>query len=143
LSELRREWIASLDELFEDVCAWLEPPRNMGLLDVEIVRVLVSEPELGTYDAPSLRIRTSWQEIDVRPISRVVLGGSGRADIGFGPRRMIIMRCPDKSQWLISSADPKDEGQPLSEESFARALQCLLELSGILAAHEPRCSDLV
>jgi hypothetical protein len=39
----------------------------------------------------------------------------------------IIMRIPDKSQWLISTSDPKDEGEPLTEEAFTEDLQYLLE----------------
>jgi len=130
-STLRDEWTVALDELFVLMRGWLEPVRDEGLLDVEIVRVSVAEPACGSYEAPSLRIKTWWQEIDVTPISRVVFGGSGRVDVGLGHRKMTVVRTPDKSRWLISGGCWGDVEQSLTEESFTLSLQHLLELSGI------------
>ena len=130
-SDLRDEWTAAIDALLGQMCDWLKPALDEGLLDVEISKVTIGEPALGTYDASVLRIRTSWQDVFVQPVSRVVLGGSGRLDVGSGPRRMVVTRCPDKSRWVVSSTNPSDDGQPLTEESFTTTLRHLLELSGI------------
>jgi hypothetical protein len=126
-SELRNEWTSALVVLFDQMRAWLKPAQDEKLLDVERRLITINEPSLGTYEAFSLLIRAGGREVDVQPVARVVFGGSGRVDMGSGPRMHVIMRTPDKGQWLISTSDPKDEGQPLTEETFTAALQYLLE----------------
>jgi hypothetical protein len=125
-SDVKDEWTKALTGLFDQMRAWLKPAQDEKLLNVEAPMMTINEPSLGTYDAISLRILAGARVVDVQPVARVVFGGSGRVDMGSGPRMRVIMRTPDKSQWLVSTSDPKDEGELLTEETFTEALQYLL-----------------
>lgn len=127
--EQRELWIADLKDLCENIKTWLQPAIEAKAARVVDVNFSTTEPDLGTYDAPGLRIELlvdSPVSVDIRPRGcRVVglvqtgksrvFGSQGRVDIERGADREIILRFKeaDAVRWNSYATGAKqtvDEG---------------------------------
>ena len=64
----RSEWLDAIRRLFDQIREWLRESDPEGVLDIEPYEVSRTEPDLGTYDAPALKIRLGPGEVNVLPI---------------------------------------------------------------------------
>lgn len=81
---LRNEWIASLNQLLDQLQEWLQQADPEGLLDIITYKIARTERGLGTYDAPAMKIRLGAGEVDIVPIS---VSRRGTANDGLIPPR--------------------------------------------------------
>ncbi len=75
----RGEWLGAIHRLLDQIRDWLRESDPEGVLDIEPYEVSRTEQNLGTYDAPALKIRLGAGEVDVRPIGREVPFMANRA----------------------------------------------------------------
>lgn len=138
----RREWLGALERLIERIVGWLHQSDPDGLLDIDRYEVSRTEPRLGTYEAPALRIRLGAAEARLIPIGREVPLPSvrvespvppdfhGRVDLADAPvsplRRyhLLLDVREDGEHWHIR--DEHGRFSPLGREEFERILQDLL-----------------
>lgn len=50
-------WQRQINKLLDRIAAWLEPATREGILSIEHLRIPVSEPDMGQYEAPGMAIR--------------------------------------------------------------------------------------
>jgi hypothetical protein len=123
----RSEWIAALDQFREQVTSWIHESDPKGHLIIERMEVERTEPRLGTYMAPALKISLGDAAVRVVPMGRDVRGSyrneggtecryEGRVDITDGVRKYVLYRIADEGSqaWVISG----DSG---SSKRFDRA----------------------
>jgi hypothetical protein len=134
----RGEWLGAIHRLLEQMRDWLRESDPEGVLDIEPYEVSRTEQNLGTYDAPALKIRLGAGEVDVRPIGREVpfmaIRGasgdattfSGRVDITDGYRKYNLYREINQGKDLWQISDERNKFSYLNAESFERILQDLL-----------------
>ncbi len=70
----RSEWIAALDQFREQVTSWIRESDPKGLLIIERMEIERTEPRLGTYTAPALKISLGDAAVRVVPMGRDVRG---------------------------------------------------------------------
>jgi hypothetical protein len=54
--EIRKEWIAEVNRLFDEVESWLNKWTGKGYLAVRRSRITLSEEHLGDYEIPQLEL---------------------------------------------------------------------------------------
>jgi hypothetical protein len=83
--ERREEWIAAAGRLVKQIRAWLAESDPKQVLEVLAFDVQRSEPDLGTYTIPSLKIGLGDASVRVEPVGRNAMGIIGaRAGSGLG-----------------------------------------------------------
>jgi len=134
----RGEWLGAIHRLLDRIRDWLRESDPEGVLDIEPYEVSRTEQDLGTYDAPALKIRLGAGEVDVRPIGRgvpfmAIRGASGdatefsgRVDITDGYRKYNLYREINQGKDLWQISDERNRFTYLNAESFERILQDLL-----------------
>ncbi len=132
--EQKREWLAALNALFEEIERWIAPAAQEGLLRVSRSEVEIIEEDIGSYHAPILEIRDDRLLVRLVPVGArvagvVVSGGTrhiglrGRIDLVCGPIQIPIVRS-SSGMWkaLPLRGEPKD----LNEETFSEILSEVL-----------------
>jgi hypothetical protein len=110
----RSEWIAALDQFYEQVLSWIRESDPKGLLIIERMQITRSEPRLGTYVAPALKISLGDAAVRVVPMGRDVRGSyrneagtecryEGRVDITDDRRKYVLYRVADEGSqaWVV------------------------------------------
>jgi hypothetical protein len=111
----RSEWIAALDQFYEQIMSWIRESDSKGLLIIERMQIDRHEPRLGTYLAPALKISLGDAAVRVVPMGRDVRGSyrneagtecryEGRVDITDGLRKYVLYRVADEGSqaWVVS-----------------------------------------
>src|SRR4051812_37808057 len=70
--EQRSEWLEAINSLYDQIRGWLREVDPEGLLDIVPYQVSRTEPVLGTYDAPALKIQLGPAEAHLKPMGRWV-----------------------------------------------------------------------
>jgi hypothetical protein len=118
----RSEWIAALDQFYEQILSWIRESDPKGLLIIERMQIARSEPRLGTYVAPALKISLGDAAVRMVPMGRDVRGSyrneagtecryEGRVDITDDLRKYVLYRIADEGSqaWIVigNSGPPK------------------------------------
>jgi hypothetical protein len=134
----RGEWLGAIHRLLDQIRDWLRESDPEGVLDIEPYEVSRTEHDLGTYDAPALKIRLGAGEVSVVPMGRdvpfmAIRGASGaatefagRVDISDGFRKYNIYREVSEGKDLWQVRDDMNIFTYLDAESLGRILQDLL-----------------
>lgn len=116
----RDEWLGELHALMRIVRDWLRPAVSEGLTTVEATTVRLSEPPLGDYEAPALKVtfpgaRVVW----VRPAGVLSVGAKGWVDVTCNASRAMIV-LNRSGVWKIRPPDGRGARlEPLDEPRFA------------------------
>lgn len=132
VARLRAEWLDDLRALMDTLHGWLRDAESDGLLRIHREGTTITEPKFGTYDAPAMIIQAPGpRSVHVHPVGLEMIGSIGRVDLDSGPRKVRILRQNDRS-WALARSSPASRALydffPLDEQSFASALDALLEL---------------
>ena len=73
----RSEWIAALDQFREQVTSWIRESDPKGLLIIERMEIERTEPRLGTYTAPALKISLGDAAVRVVPMGAMSAARTG------------------------------------------------------------------
>jgi hypothetical protein len=134
----REEWLAAVDRLMAQLCAWLKEADPEGLLTVVPFAVEKREEGLGFYQAPGLSIRMGADEVQVVPVARNVIGyvgpreeggvrGEGRVDITDGSGKYYLYRTlKDGERWYVLNEQRYGQPALLDKARFEAVLQVLL-----------------
>ena len=134
----REEWLGAINRLLTQIRDWLREFDPDGVLDVEPYEVSRTEHDLGTYDAPALKIRLGAGEVNILPMGRdvpfmAIRGASvaatefaGRVDISDGFRKYNLYREMSEGKDLWQVKDDRNRLTYLDAESLGRILQDLL-----------------
>lgn len=92
-------WIAAVEQLLNQIAAWSEAENWSVHRDQTSIR----EEGVGTYTAPTLRIRTpkGRSELFVTPVALRVIGASGRVDLEGWPSLDRLMLIRVNGNWQI------------------------------------------
>lgn len=96
----RDVWLDQVQSLIQQVCLWLQPYQEQGLLDIKHFRHAIYEEvmgEYGRYEAPGIAISMGLETVSLMPVGMVVLGGLGRVDMD-GPLGQIKMVLSDSDR---------------------------------------------
>lgn len=124
----RSEWIAALDQFYEQILSWIRESDPKGILIIERMEIARTEPRLGTYAAPALKIALGDEAVRVVPMGRDVRGSyrddegnerhyEGRVDITDDRRKYVLYRLAGEGSraWVVvgnsGSPRPFDRGQ--------------------------------
>ena len=134
----RGEWLGAIHSLIDQIRDWLRESDPEGVLDVEPYEVSRTERDLGTYDAPALKIRLGAGEVSVLPIGRdvpfmAIRGASGaatefagRVNISDGFRKYNLYREVSEGKDLWQARDDLNRFTYLDSDCLGRILQDLL-----------------
>jgi hypothetical protein len=134
----RSEWLGAINSLYDQIREWLREADPEGLLDIVSYEVSRTEPKLGTYEAPALKIQLGPAEVHIKPTGREVpfmaIRGasgaptefSGRVDITDGLREYNFYRerHHEGDRWQIP--DERNRFTYLNRQVFERILEELL-----------------
>ena len=133
--QLIDEWQAAIDALFTHLRNWLEASDPSGILQIEVNKVDVNEPNVGRYEVPRLDIRAFGKWVGIIPKARKTIKtaqppqvgaperATGRVDITDEIRRYVLYRFSRETgdEWCIEG--PADDScAPLTREQFEEAL---------------------
>jgi hypothetical protein len=135
--ERREEWINSVGRLIGQLRAWLAESDPAGILDVVPIEIEKTEPGLGIYTIPGLKISLGAASVQVAPVGRNAVGSvslqgdvgiraEGRVDITDGIRRFTLYRTLKDGQEKWHALDERFRAEPLDKSRLERILQDLL-----------------
>ena len=134
----RSEWLGAIRRLIDQIREWLPQSDPEEVLDIEPYEVSRTERELGTYDAPALKIQLGAAQVDVLPMTRevpfmAIRGASGeptefagRVDITDGFRKYNLYREVREDNELWQVRDDRNKFTYLDSSSLTEILQDLL-----------------
>ena len=109
----RDEWIAALHRFREQIEDWIRESDPDGLLIIERMDIDRTEPNLGTYTAPALKISLGEEAVCIVPIGR-----DARALVSRCRRHRSSLRRPRRyHEWL-------GQVRPLRHRRGAACLGC-------------------
>jgi hypothetical protein len=132
--EQRTEWLDALQALFATIEGWLRSAVEAGVLTTSRSSIEVIEQDLGSYQAPVLRIGDGRVTVRLEPVggrvAGVVASGSarliglrGRVDLVCGPIKVPLVRT-QSGEWKVLPL--RGEPRDLTEESFSELLSEVL-----------------
>ncbi len=132
----RQEWIDAVERLVSRLMGWVREVDSTGLLALAPFRLRQTEMGLGTYEVPGFTIRLKDVIIQVRPVSRNVVGtvkvspekelkAEGRVDLTEGSRRYTLYRTLEgkEERWYI--VDEESNTAELDQNQFMAVLEDL------------------
>jgi hypothetical protein len=112
----RDDWVAQLDRLVTDAEGW---SAEQGWL-VEREAKSISEPALGIYTAPALKIRRPDAVLLLEPFARDVVGARGCVDFSVFPSFERVMVVLTANGWKFASPEKKGSQGAWSRRNFLR-----------------------
>src|SRR6266536_5609920 len=116
--EMRKEWLAALGRLMEQLRQWLAEADPDGVLEVVPREYELIEARLGRYLAPGLVLRLGARQVEVKPGLRTgsSLPGpgpykerlaAGRVELANDLRTYVLYRKRDETgeKWLIANPE--------------------------------------
>jgi hypothetical protein len=124
--EQRDEWLGAIENLYDQIKAWLREAIAEGLVDYKVGDTSITEGTLGTYDAPVLQLFFGERMVSVRPIGRFVFAAKGRIDMLLGPNKAMMVRDIDGTWKINPVGSTREQLLPLTEDTFSEAVEALL-----------------
>ena len=112
----RTEWIDRVKTLTSQVRAWAEAADWSVHEDVKTI----TERQLGTYQLPVLRVRTSNGEVHINPIALHIAGKGavGRIDLESFPSLNRVRLIGDETGWVIMTDSNVPLRKPWDKDTF-------------------------
>lgn len=127
--EKKREWIRSVQALYEYVKALLRESIESNDVIVQIVDMVVSEEFVGEYTIPALQLIVGGERVQFLPKGVNVIGASGRVDIrgDLGTVTLLRDRPEVDSGWtVVLQRAPRLTTAPLDSNTLKFALEQVL-----------------
>jgi len=122
----RQEWLAALQDLYQQVQQFLEQPIREGSARVENRQINITEAHLGEYATTELLLVVGDERVRFVPKGRNVLGAAGRVDVlGEAGEAMFVLE-PGRQWLVVRSKYPHLQLVPLTPESFEEALRAVM-----------------
>jgi len=129
-AEVKREWLDSIDSLYELLRNWFSDYEREKLLAFNISEKHLNEEYIGSYNAKLLHINfANGKEIIVEPVGRLIIGAVGRFDIyakGFKTDKFYIIRYRDDDSvfsWHIVNRTQGRIVSPLTKEILEKTFE--------------------
>jgi len=126
--EIRKEWIAEVSRLFDEVESWLHKWAGKGYLTVRRSSVSLSEEHLGDYEIPQLELIAGPERIVLEPLGRHILGALGRIDLylaGFKSDARMVLWLEDvegSRRWEVWTDRYGGPRLPFNQETLERIM---------------------
>ena len=136
-----REWVDAVARLLAQIKEWLNEADPEHILRLEEEQISRTEPSLGQYTIPALRIKLGDRVVGLIPVARNVLAPTeihdaalrrsviGRVDLTEGTYSYVLYRIQSEGgeTWLLTDELGVFTFEPLSREAFEKALLRLLK----------------
>ncbi len=130
---LKENWIKTVTEFQDRIIDWLEEPISLGLVTFNQPEIEITEERFGIYTTTELVLNfsPSGTAVEIKPIARFIVGGTGRIDVFSNKGRYKVIKKADNNEWYIVEAD--DTGaEPFkltkfNEDSLGRILTELIK----------------
>ena len=87
----RAVWLRELDELYGSMEDHLKPYTQAGEIQIDRVRIQLSEDHIGTYDVDKLTFKIGREKIVAKPIGTLLIGARGRVDLSGSRKTLKIV----------------------------------------------------
>jgi hypothetical protein len=127
-NQMKTDWLITLREFFSNIREWLSE-IDQDLLSIEYPSVTIQEEHIGSYQAPSMHIKTDWAYVRIEPIARIIIGGKGRIDMISHSGLSCMLLCVSKGDqdvWAYVEERGRVEYKELNKELFHKLLKGLL-----------------
>ncbi len=121
----RDEWLAHVQHLMDQLEVW---STSIGWSHDRSEKV-INEQLLGTYSAPTLRIRTPAGEVRADPIARSIIGADGRVDLEAWPSLNRVKLVRRDGQWTIITDSNVPVRKPWAQDTFVELVNDLVSTS--------------
>lgn len=141
-TDRRDWWIEQVKSLLACVKAWLKPLTDEGTVRVTCSNITLNEEKtLGEYEVPQASVRLGSEELKLKPVGSVIVGGFGRIDV-IGPMgRAMLVLAPlddnlppeqrrDRSEWLLTHPERRHALRKLTQETFQEIFADLFGMQG-------------
>ncbi|AUX27074.1 uncharacterized protein SOCEGT47_076530 [Sorangium cellulosum] len=122
----KRERVAAIKELYDNIERWLKPSQEEGVAELSREPYELWDHHMGTYSSERLKLDVGHIGVEFVPLGEKVAGASARVDAISGPHRLTMIHLPGQG-WKLLLRGQVVAMAPLTEESFADALEELLE----------------
>lgn len=106
-------WLQELDKLYESMEDHLRPYMRAGEIQIDRVRIQLSEDHIGNYNADKLTFKIGREKIVAKPIGTLLIGARGRVDLS-GSRKTLRIVLLEKGGPVLTT---KIEHGGVTEES--------------------------
>jgi hypothetical protein len=107
----KQEWLEDLGALRDRIREWLAPIEKANRATVADESFTVTEPDLGTYEAPglavSLLVGDEPRRVLLRPRGVMIVGVVGHRSPPTGPRGRVDLECGVARQILLRFPHPR------------------------------------
>jgi hypothetical protein len=119
----RKEWLAALDQLIQQIHSWLTDAEDEKLIKVRKSNITISEETLGTYQAPSLTLTVGTKTVTLKPIGGVIIGADGRVDMQSAKGTYMFLYLADSKKWVHGFGERPSGFPELTEKVFTDLLK--------------------
>ncbi|MBM4041809.1 MAG: hypothetical protein FJ290_25200 [Planctomycetes bacterium] len=121
-ARVREEWSRELEALMAQLDRWLAPAVAAGLKLVPS-EITVSEQALGSYQAPARTVELAGNQVAIRPVARIIVGGHGRVDVEGENGSASLIYWKPEARWMIVKERDWHKRVPLTEETFEALME--------------------
>lgn len=135
----KKDWLESLEKLYEQVRLYLKDYCDSGRMELESRSVQLSEEDIGVYDAPQMVIKIGGNHATLTPVGTMLLGAWGRVDMSgvAGEERLLRVGKGTTTIRVKVSIRVDRQKQPPQEEGPQEETTKPGELVWKLATHPP------
>jgi hypothetical protein len=126
----KEEWIASVNQLNEQIMSWFADYKLEGLVDFKVSEKSSHEEFIGTYKVNMLHLCFSnGIEIIIEPMGTFIIGAWARFDVyarGYNSAKYYILRYKsDEGQfsWHLANVQAKRDSKPLTKENLEEIIE--------------------
>jgi len=121
---VKRDWLVAVEAFYDEICPWLDPFRQKGILDYQFEDIERHEEYIGGYRTRKMMLTASGERIgEIVPVAALILAAAGRIDMigkngsvrflrvgrgSTGPVIEVREGTPDRDAYLCK--DPKEKG---------------------------------
>ncbi len=92
-AEMRREFLQSLDSLYQQIIGFLQDYVTSGSIRYSFTEITLNEENIGIYRAKRMDIRIGKQYVYLEPIGTLLIATKGRVDVvgSAGTAKMMLV----------------------------------------------------
>lgn len=130
----KKGWLSKIDNLYSDIDSWFEPYN--GDIKVEHQKIDIDEEYIGSYSAPTMKIKVGAEPVTLTPRATLIIGGYGRVDMAGLDGEAMLLLLPKKDvkkasiencAWYITTRSSKHDPILLDKNTFASALESIMK----------------